>query len=103
MKMGMNDRYPQVCLGDPSNHFVVEMVHLAAAARATASSLSMPLLVLEGGQDAYVDTRVIDEVCARLPNARKVTFEGARHEILIETDEIRDRGACGDSWVPGVL
>jgi lysophospholipase len=91
IKMRMNEAYPQVCLGDPSNHFVVQMMKLAAAARASASSLALPVLVFKAGEDAYVDTRAVDELCAVAPKARKVTFEGARHEILIETDDIRDR------------
>jgi lysophospholipase len=91
IKMAMYGRHPEVCLGGPTNHFVVEMMRLAAAARSSARALTLPVLVLKAEEDSYVGSRALDEFCAALPNGRKVFFEDARREILIETDVIRDR------------
>ncbi len=67
------------------------MMEMAAAARAAASSLSLPVMVFKAGDDSYVDPRALDEFCARLPDGRTVLFPDARHEILIETDAVRNR------------
>ncbi len=54
-----------------------------------AEEITTPLLVFGAGQDAVVHSDAIRSFCQRLPNARYVEIEAARHEILQETDEIR--------------
>jgi lysophospholipase len=91
IKMAMLARYPEVRLGGPTNHFVVQMMKLTDAARAAAPGLDVPVLVLKAEEDAYVDPAALDAFCTALRNGRKVFLEGARHEILIEVDAVRDR------------
>ena len=42
-------------------------------------------------EDAYVSPRALAAFCAKVKDCRDVLLEGARHEMLIETDAIRDR------------
>ncbi len=91
IKNALSERHPEICLGDPSNHFVVQLLSLAAAARRAAPSLSVPVLVFKAEDDFYVHPGALDDFCSRLPHGRKVLFPGARHEIFIETDAVRNR------------
>jgi lysophospholipase len=50
-----------------------------------------PMLILSAKQDLLVDSRTHAALATRLPNARVVDFEGARHEIMMETDKVRAR------------
>lgn len=83
--------HPEIRLGSPTVRWAVELGRLSDAAQAGAASITVPVLVLKASEDVYADGVGIDEFCRKLPKGRKVAFEGARHEILIERDEIRDR------------
>ncbi|MBU3020819.1 alpha/beta fold hydrolase [Aestuariibacter sp. A3R04] len=51
--------------------------------------LSAPCLVLSAGADEVVDNRKQIRVAGRLPMGSLHTISNARHELLIETDDIR--------------
>jgi lysophospholipase len=48
--------------------------------------IALPVLVVSAGEDTVVDTATHKRAVARIPGAEHVTVEGARHEILMETD-----------------
>ncbi|RME68986.1 MAG: alpha/beta hydrolase, partial [Alphaproteobacteria bacterium] len=56
-----------------------------------AEAIATPVLILEAGDDRVVDNRATAAFAARLPQARRVRIAGARHELLKETDAIRQR------------
>lgn len=72
---------------------------LAAAARSCehlmspgyVEAITPKVLVLKASDDTIVDNKAVDEVAARLPSGRLVTIEGAMHEILKETDNVRQK------------
>jgi lysophospholipase len=51
--------------------------------------LRMPITVLSAGQEALVSNPAHAELAKLLPNAKHITIEGARHEIMMETDPVR--------------
>ncbi len=53
--------------------------------------LRFPVAVMSAGEEALVDNKSHGEIVAMLPNARHETIPGARHEIMMEIDDIRDR------------
>ena len=53
------------------------------------NKVSIPVFVASAGEEMLVDNASHAAVCARLPDCEHVTIEGARHEILMETDERR--------------
>ena len=53
------------------------------------SHLRFPIVVISASADAFVDNRRHDQIVALLPNAKHVTIQGAKHEIMMETDERR--------------
>ena len=62
----------------------------------------MPTLVIAAGRDPVVSTPAIERFAARLKTGAALVLPTARHEILMETDEIRARfRAAFDAFVPG--
>lgn len=53
-------------------------------------AIATPCLVLEAELDRVVRRAAIAPYAARLPNARHAAIAGSQHEVLFETDEIRD-------------
>lgn len=53
--------------------------------------LKMPVVVLSAAEEALVSNASHEAVSKLLPNARLEVIEGSKHEILMETDDIRAR------------
>jgi lysophospholipase len=51
--------------------------------------IDCPVLVASASEEQLVDNRAHDKVARHLPDCDHMTIEGARHEILMETDAIR--------------
>lgn len=54
-------------------------------------AIPTPVLFVLGGADRVVDNAATRALAARMPAAETVDIEGARHEILRERDDLRDR------------
>jgi lysophospholipase len=54
-----------------------------------AETIAQPVLMLAAGDDTVVSSPAIQTFAARLPNGACRVIEGARHEILQETDQLR--------------
>jgi lysophospholipase len=52
--------------------------------------LRCPVVILSAGDDSLVDNESHDLIAKALPNARRVIMNGAKHEIMMEKDEIRE-------------
>lgn len=61
------------------------------AAPGVLERINIPLLVISAGSDRVVDTASHAPVVARVRGAKLVVVEGARHEIMMETDALRTR------------
>ena len=58
-----------------------------------------PVLMCTATADTVVSVAAQDEVCSALPTCTQLRIEGARHEILHESDDIRRRfWAAFDSY-----
>jgi lysophospholipase len=53
--------------------------------------VEVPLLLFAAGMDTIVSSRVIEEFALRLKVGTHLLIPQARHEILQETDEVRQR------------
>ena len=52
-------------------------------------SISTPTLIISAGDDEIVSLKAQQKVSQRMPNCRLVTISGALHELMIETDSVR--------------
>ena len=66
------------------------------------SEIRTPTLFITAGDDRVVSTRAAEVLASRMRTASVATLPGARHEILMERDAIRDSFfAAFDAFVPG--
>jgi lysophospholipase len=59
--------------------------------RGDAEKLEAPMLMLQAGNDSFVNTEGQDYVCNRAKSCLKVVFPQSMHAILAEVDSIRDK------------
>jgi lysophospholipase len=63
---------------------------------------TVPTLLIASGRDTLVSTAAVERFAQRLDIATLVTIPGARHEIMMERDELRELFfAAFDAFIPG--
>ena len=82
--------HPTVQLGGPANLWLQKSIEGMWKARWSAASLTTPTLLFQAGKDQIVVTPPQDEVCKNAAHCTKIAFPTAQHEILQETDDIRN-------------
>lgn len=93
-----------VAVGDPTVGWVRAAFRLidAMARPAFALAIATPVLVVAAGADRIVSTPAAERLAMRLKTGRAIVLPGARHEILMERDAIRDAfWAAFDAFIPG--
>lgn len=87
------NKWPQLKLGSPTYRWVREsliatrkMRHPKAIAR-----IEVPMLLLQASQEVMVENFGQDQFCQRSRWCTKKTYTEAKHELLMERDEIRDQ------------
>lgn len=78
-------------LGSPTYGWLAQAFAGMASLAREHRGLTMPVLLLAAGADTVVDKRPQVQFCADLPDCSLVEIPGARHEILMEEDSIRER------------
>lgn len=98
------DANPDLGLGAPT----LGWLHAATVSSAIeldpafAAAVSVPVLIVIGTADRVVSVRAAETMGRRLKSGRTLMIPGARHEILMEVDEVRDAfWAAFDAFVPG--
>ncbi len=82
--------HPELTLGGPSMSWLrAALLETRALARLPAPAL--PALSFLGTRERIVDPRPVRDLMARWPGGRLEVLEGAEHEILMETPQIRAR------------
>ena len=95
---------PKLGLGSPTIGWVSAAFQAMAELRRMQfpSPLKAPVLMLASGQDRIVSSKAIHQLGQRMPTSREITIDGARHEPLMERDELREQfWAAFDAFVPG--
>lgn len=94
----------QLSLGSPT----VAWIHAVSSASEKVqdpdfcAKVHMPILFVAAGADTVVSTRAIERYARRLRSASLVTIDGAKHEILQESDFYREQFfAAFDAFIPG--
>jgi len=80
---------PQLALGGPTFAWLNESFAAAEELMRLGVDLHLPVLLLQGEDDQVVGKKEQEVFCGRLKNCRLVSLPGARHEVLMEKDEIR--------------
>jgi lysophospholipase len=82
---------PRLALGGPTLGWGRQAARSMTAALAPGylERLDLPLLLITAGEDRLVDPRSHGPVVARLRHGEHFTIAAARHEVMMETDELR--------------
>jgi lysophospholipase len=97
-------KLPQLAIGAPTFAWLYAA---ALAMRETMEpdfgpSIRVPILMIAAGLDRVVSLKAIEAVAAELRVGGQVAIAGARHEVLMERDVIREQfWAAFDAFVPG--
>jgi len=83
--------HPEIKSGGTSYCWVRNSLFATWTARLQAGEVAVPVLLFQAGEDTFVKPDGQDDFCSAAGDCREVYFDGARHEILMETDAIRDR------------
>ena len=82
--------HPELGLGGPSLHWLYEALReTRSLSRMPAPDL--PCVTVLGSDEEIVDTRRIQDRIARWPGAELVMIEGGRHEVMMDTPQVRQR------------
>lgn len=79
-------------VGSPTFGWVSKALRSCALLRrkGVLESITIPVLVALAGREEIVENKDIRAAATRLPKGQLLEIEGARHEILMETDEYRN-------------
>jgi lysophospholipase len=80
---------PELHFGGVTNRWLRESLRYGRKAVLGAGKISVPVLLLQAEQDSITRAGGQDCFCRRAPLCRKELIRGARHEILIEQEEMR--------------
>ncbi len=87
------DAEPRLALGGPTIHWAREAMRSISAIHEPGfvERVEIPIRVCTAGSDTVVSNAAQSMIARRLPNATQHILEGAKHELLMERDAIRDR------------
>jgi lysophospholipase len=82
---------PRLALGGPTIGWARQAVRSMTAVLAPGylERIELPLLLLSAGEDRLIDPKTHGPVAARLRRGEHLDIAEARHEIIMETDDIR--------------
>jgi lysophospholipase len=85
------DANPEVALGGPSYEWFYSALRSLKLVNRPSylSKITIPVLILSAEHEWIVSNAAQRKVAAMLPDCRLVTCAGARHELLLERDEVR--------------
>lgn len=88
---GLIAEEPRLALTGPTIGWVAAAADMCESFQSQAglAHIRIPVLVLTAQQELLVDNTSHESVGALLPNLTHVTIAGAKHEILMERDDIR--------------
>jgi lysophospholipase len=82
---------PDLALGGVTHQWLLATLRSVDRLREQgfAEKIETPVLIVAAGKDEIVSSKAQAVIQKRLPRCRLVNVENARHELLVETDEVR--------------
>lgn len=92
LKAAIFGKWKDIQVGGPTVQWVSESAKANKELRRekNAARIAVPLLILQAGNDSIVDNAGQDEICPLVDNCRIEKISGANHEILMESDSLRN-------------
>nr|WP_251133881.1 alpha/beta hydrolase [Rhodomicrobium sp. Az07] len=95
---------PHLSIGAPTIGWVQAACTSIATLASTAfmDSIRVPTLMVAASNDQIVSNAAMERFASRVKNCRLIVISGARHEIVMERDQLREQfWAAFDAYVPG--
>jgi lysophospholipase len=95
---------PRLVIGDPTIGWVNAAFRLMKRFEAPeyARSIRTPILVFEVGRENIVSNPAMERFVQNLNNGALIPIPGAKHELLMERDELREQfWRAFDAFIPG--
>lgn len=83
------DTYPEAEVRGPTVGWLDASLRATARIRDSKSSIDIPLLVVNAGDDPLVDPSEGERFCAKQKSCKNMVMVGAKHSIFMETDSYR--------------
>lgn len=83
--------WPEYVVGGPTNKWVNQSLIATRTIDSLAAKIHTPILMFQSGMDLIVKLPRQDAFCRKSANCKKVHFATAHHEILQETDDLRNK------------
>lgn len=96
----INVTWPEQVIGGPTSNWVFQSLKATKQILEIAPMLDLPLLLIQAGNDLIVRTPKQTAFCDLAPTCERKLLPHAKHEILMEKDEDRDK-AIG--WIKEFL
>lgn len=83
---------PELQVGGVTSRWLYEAVKSCRKLQRPSflKSIKTHCVIATAGQEELVDNKVTKKVCGRLPNAALIEFPDAKHELLMEKDDVRN-------------
>lgn len=85
------DRTTGVALGSPTYRWLYESLAAAGEIAQRADEITIPVLLLQSGSDKVVTAAAQIKFARKASSCRLKTIDNARHELLMERDELRNQ------------
>lgn len=82
---------PELALGGPTSTWVDQALKTTKKIDALSTKIKIPLLMFQAGMDLIVQPARQDSFCGKSSSCKKIHFATSHHEILQETDDIRNQ------------
>jgi lysophospholipase len=82
---------PEIAIGGPSYQWVLQAILGGKWVRENAMGFVTPVRILQAGEEKVVVSSFQNEVCGKAKNCEIQLLEGAKHEMLMEADQHRNR------------
>jgi lysophospholipase len=82
---------PEIAVGGPTYRWVEQAILGGKRIRKNAKKLTTPTRILQAGDEQVVKNVYEHEVCGKAKGCDLQTIDGAKHELLMESDEYRNR------------
>ncbi len=82
---------PSLALGGPTSRWVAQSLKTTKKIDTLAEKIKIPVLMFQSGLDLIVQPERQNTFCEKNSKCKKIHFANAHHEILQETDDLRDQ------------
>lgn len=83
---------PELQVGNTTYKWLYESLKSISLLKdsATLQKVTIPVLAAKAGKETLVDNKSIDQFIKKIPNGKLLDLKKSKHEIMVETDDIRD-------------